>query len=183
VSADDCARAAGVVARADASGGEQQWAHAVVAACPEQIGAALASAVRGSGTRADQSARERISSMARRVRDGRVFEAAAAVARDPAAGAAPRRTALTVLAYQLDRAGYIDPVRLAEARDDEVCPRSYLSHDLPSADGAPLPSGAATTARTLAKALAADSSQPASVRVAARCVMAAAYVAGATRTP
>jgi len=112
-------------------------------------------------------------------RDGRIFDAASALARDAGASPAARLFAIAAMERQISPSMYRSPERFLDgpAPDGEILPNGGITCSVTAPDHTaqrqgptPLPSDAREQLRALLDRIEADSSSPAMVRRAARCV-------------
>lgn len=127
---NDCRLAAQVLTHGQPTN-KRTWAGSYILRCGAAGGAAIAEVIR---TRRDEATRQpdfdHIILLTSRIRDRAIFEAAAAIARDPAAGKVSRIQAIRTLYFQISAPGNVDPYEsflTGPAADMTYVPQSHAN--------------------------------------------------------
>ena len=147
----------------------EAWAYSMIRRCGIQGGAVIASEMLRRQHSRDLAQLQRVTAVTQELRDGRIFSAARAIARDPAASEPARVFALRTLGWALDPARVMSYGGLSGTTPGARCSEGTLI-SLEIRPGEPLPAGYAGQVKSLARTLADSAGMPQTVRRAAACV-------------
>lgn len=170
---NDCRLAAQVIATGEPAP-KAGWARGFIGACPEDIGAALATAMLRMSTSSDTAALDRIFGLTFTVQDPGVFAAALRIAGDRSASLPARAVALRSLDWAVSRAPAVISVKgLFAYADSTLYGRCWVTGEPPHGwvVRSPLPIDYQAQARSLGLRLRSDPNESWVVRALADCIV------------